>query len=94
MLYIIEALPIQKTYRYIAMLTLQTNFTAFRLTSILWQENVIHFLYREWLHIPVWEFICCQSPRHMKCLFFFLLYSIQAINQLLLSSATLILENL
>ena len=52
-------------------------------TAILSMENVIYFIYRLLLYISVWEFICCQSPQHMKGLLFGLLYAIQAFNQLL-----------
>ena len=52
-------------------------------TSILLLENVSDFICRLLLYISVWEFICCQSPQHMKGLLFGLLYAIQAFNQLL-----------
>ena len=55
-------------------------------TSILLLENVLHFIYRLLLYISVWEFICCQSPQHMKGLLFGLLHAIQAFNQLLATS--------
>ena len=35
------------------------------------------------LYIAAWEFICCQSPQHMKGLLFGLFYSIKAFFQLL-----------
>ena len=54
--------------------------------SILSLENVLHFIYRLLLYISVWEFICCQSPHHMKGLLFGLLHAIQAFNQLLATS--------
>ena len=53
--------------------------------SILSLENVLYFLCRLLLYISVWEFICCQSPQHMKGLLFGLLYAIRAFNQLLAS---------
>ena len=53
---------------------------------ILLLENVVHFTYKWLLYISVREFICCQSPQHMKGLLFGLLYAIQALNQLLASS--------
>ena len=55
-------------------------------SSILSLENVLHFIYRLLLYISVWEFICCQSPHHMKGLLFGLLHAIQALNQLLATS--------
>ena len=55
-------------------------------TSISLLQNVIHFIYRLLLYISVWEFICCQSPQHMKGLLFGLLYATRAFNQLLASS--------
>ena len=55
-------------------------------TSISLLQNVIHFMCRLLLYISVWEFICCQSPQHMKGLLFGLLYAIRAFNQLLASS--------
>ena len=51
--------------------------------SILLLENIFEFMYRLLLYISVWEFICCQSPQHMKGLLFGLLYAIRAFNQLL-----------
>ena len=60
-------------------------FILFSAASIISLENVIHFIYRLLLYISVWEFICCQSPQHMKGLLFGLLYAIHAFNQLLAS---------
>ena len=62
-------------------------------TSILSLENVLHFIYRLLLHISVWEFICCQSPHHMKGLLFGLLNAIQAFNQLLATSTIVTFNN-
>ena len=59
------------------------SFLSFSATSVLILEIVIHFICRVLLYISVWEFICCQSPQHMKGLLFGLLYAIQAFNQLL-----------
>ena len=63
-------------------------------TSILVLESVIHFVYRLLLYISIWEFICCQSPQHMKGLLFGLLYAIRAFNKLLASFIILTFDNL
>ena len=60
-------------------------FVSLSAASITSLENVIHFIYRLQLYISVWEFICCQSPQHMKSLLFGLLYVIKAFNQLFAS---------
>ena len=59
------------------------SFLSFSATSVLLLENVIHFICRVLLYISAWEFICCQSPQHMKGLLFGLLNAIQAFNQLM-----------
>ena len=51
--------------------------------SILLLENVIRFMYGALLYVAVWEFICCQSPQHMKGLLFGIFYAVRAFNQLL-----------
>ena len=63
-------------------------------TSILVLESVLHFIYRLLLYISVWEFICCQSPQHMKGLLFGLLYAMRAFNKLLASLIILTFDNL
>ena len=45
--------------------------------------HILSSLHQMLLYIAAWEFICCQSPQHMKGLLFGLFYSIQAIFQLL-----------
>ena len=59
------------------------SFLSFSSTSVLLLKNVIHFICSALLYISVWEFICCQSPQHMKGLLFGLLNTIRAFNQLL-----------
>ena len=61
--------------------------------SILSLENVLNFIYRLLLYVSVWEFICCQSPHHMKGLLFGLLNAIQAFNQLLATSTIVTFDN-
>ena len=39
-------------------------------------HNVIASLYHTFLYISIWEFICCQSPQHMKGLLFALFYAV------------------
>ena len=63
-------------------------------TSVLPLENVLHFIYRLLLYISVREFICCQSPHHMKGLLFGFLYAIQAFNQLLASFTIWTFDNI
>ena len=63
-------------------------------TSVLSLENLLYFIYRLLLYISVWEFICCQSPQHMKGLLFGLLHTIQAFNQLLASFTILTFEKI
>ena len=46
-------------------------------------QHVLSSLHQMLLYIAAWEFICCQSPQHMKGLLFGLLYSIEAFFQLL-----------
>ena len=60
--------------------------------GILSLENVLYFIYGLLLYISVWEFICCQSPQHMKGLLFGLFYAIQAFNQLLATFAMWIFD--
>ena len=59
------------------------SFLSFSSTSVLLPKNVIHFICSALLYISLWEFICCQSPQHMKGLLFGLLNTIRAFNQLL-----------
>ena len=46
-------------------------------------QHVLSSLHQMLLYIAAWEFICCQSPQHMKGLLFGLFYSIKAFFQLL-----------
>ena len=41
-------------------------------------QHVLSSLHQMLLYIAAWEFICCQSPQHMKGLLFGLFYSIKA----------------
>ena len=63
-------------------------------TFIMSLEYAIYFIYRLLLYISLWEFICCQSPQHMKGLLFGLLYAIQAFNQLLASFTIWTFDNI
>ena len=68
-------------------------FISFSATSILLLENVAEFIYRLLLYISVWEFICCQSPQHMKGLLFGFFYAIRAFNKLLAAFTMLTFDN-
>ena len=46
-------------------------------------QLILSSLHQMLLYIAAWEFICCQSPQHMKGLLFGLFYSIKAFFQLL-----------
>ena len=46
-------------------------------------QHILSSLHHMLLYIAAWEFICCQSPQHMKGLLFGLFYSIKAFFQLL-----------
>ena len=46
-------------------------------------QHVLSSLHQMLLYIAAWEFICCQSPQHMKGLLFGLFYSIKAFFELL-----------
>ena len=46
-------------------------------------HNVTASLYHMFLCISIWEFICCQSPQHMKGLLFALFYALRDINRVL-----------
>ena len=46
-------------------------------------QHILSSLHQMLLYIAAWEFICCQSPQHMKGLLFGLFYSIKAFFQLL-----------
>ena len=46
-------------------------------------QHVLSSLHQMLLYIAAWEFICCQSPQHMKGLLYGLFYSIKAFFQLL-----------
>ena len=46
-------------------------------------QHILSSLHKMLLYIAAWEFICCQSPQHMKGLLFGLFYSIKAFFQLL-----------
>ena len=60
-------------------------FVSLSAASITSLENVIHFIYRLLLYISIWEFICCQSPQHMKGFLLGLLYAVKAFNQVFAS---------
>ena len=45
-------------------------------------QHVLSSLHQMLLYIAAWEFICCQSPQHMKGLLYGLFYSIKAFFQL------------
>jgi len=70
---------------------LNTSFS-FTFVSVSLLVNVIHFIYGVLLYVTVWEFICCQSPQHMKGLLFGILYAVRAFNQLLADFTILILR--
>ena len=59
------------------------NSLSITFVSILLLENGIRFMYGASLYVAVWEFICCQSPQHMKGLLFGIFYAVRAFNQLL-----------
>ena len=46
-------------------------------------HNVTASLYHMFLCISIWEFICCQSPQHMKGLLFALFYALRDIYRVL-----------
>ena len=45
--------------------------------------NILAFLYQMMFSIASWEFICSQSPQHMKGVLFGLFYAIRGLHQLL-----------
>ena len=40
-------------------------------------------IHNVFLYISIWEFICCQSPQHMKGLLFALFYAVSNFNRVL-----------
>ena len=52
-------------------------------------QQILSPLYQMLLYIAAWEFICCQSPQHMKGLVFGLFYFIKAFFQLLSAIASI-----
>ena len=52
------------------------KFFNFSSIFILGIHNVTASLYHTFLYMSIWEFICCQSPQHMKGLLFALFYAV------------------
>lgn len=53
--------------------------SSFSRTYVITIHNVIAFLYHVFLYISAWEFICSQSPQHMKGLLFAMIYAVRAL---------------
>ena len=54
-------------------------------------ENTLSSIFHTLLYIAIWEFICCQSPQHMKGLLFGLFYALKAFVQFLAAISKIVL---
>ena len=43
-------------------------------------QHVLHSIYQPLLYVSSWEFICCQSPQHLKGMVFGLLFATIGLN--------------
>ena len=60
-------------------------------TPLLISENILSSICHTFLYVASWEFICCQSPQHMKGLLFGIFYAMQAFYNFLAASTKLII---